>query len=286
LRARKRRGYDGTWLPSPIGTSAELAAQAKLPDARYGELESVTFAFLVALEALTPTQRAVLLLRDVFDYSVREAADALGLSEANVKTTLHRARHAMEHYDAHALPPTPERIAHASEALRALFTHLFTRNVPALEALLSADVLARNDGGGEFHAARKIIAGRARVIRFHLRTLRYALGSVRVTLVNGSPALVADLPPSNPRLARRVVVRIETDANGKVARIDSIVATAKLTAIDFEASQRSMVGLFLEGMRSAALHPPPQSWLPAAARGLVRSTKARFGGRGHATKRR
>src|SRR5690606_30294329 len=74
LRARKRRGYDGTWLPSPVETSVELAMQPKLPDARYGELESVTFAFLVALEALTPTQRAVLLLRDVFDYSVRETA--------------------------------------------------------------------------------------------------------------------------------------------------------------------------------------------------------------------
>src|SRR5207248_2077949 len=74
--------------------------------ARYDLLESVSFAFLVALEALTPRQRAVLLLRDVFDYSVRETAGALGLSEANVKTTHHRARRAMRAYDASRVPPT------------------------------------------------------------------------------------------------------------------------------------------------------------------------------------
>jgi RNA polymerase sigma factor (sigma-70 family) len=78
LRRRKRRHYDGTWLPSPIETGDEAAAPPDEPVdeqgdplARYDMLESVSFAFLLALEALTPAQRAVLLLRDVFDYSVK-----------------------------------------------------------------------------------------------------------------------------------------------------------------------------------------------------------------------
>jgi RNA polymerase sigma factor (sigma-70 family) len=105
LRRRRRRRYDGPWLPAPVptdaaGLSGEPADPAPGPDARYDRLESVTFAFLLALEALSPAQRAVLLLRDVFDYSVREAAEALLMSEANVKTTHLRARRVMESYDA------------------------------------------------------------------------------------------------------------------------------------------------------------------------------------------
>src|SRR5688500_11587485 len=88
VRRSKRRDYPGLWLPSPIETGDEAAPPAVEPDEgaawRYDQLESVSLAFLLALEALTPRMRAVLLLRDVFDFSVRETADALDLSEANV----------------------------------------------------------------------------------------------------------------------------------------------------------------------------------------------------------
>src|SRR5690242_19315982 len=115
LRRRKRREYVGPWLPSPIDTSDESAPPSHEPsvdgretlEARYDLLESVSIAFLVALEQLTPRQRAVLLLRDVFDYSVKETADALDLSEANVKTTHHRARNVMATYDRERIRPTP-----------------------------------------------------------------------------------------------------------------------------------------------------------------------------------
>src|SRR5262245_39676602 len=70
LRRRKRQAYAGPWLPAPLETEG-LAGEAH-PEARYGELESVSSAFLLALEALTPTQRAVLILCDVLGYSVRE----------------------------------------------------------------------------------------------------------------------------------------------------------------------------------------------------------------------
>src|SRR5918999_880258 len=96
LRARRRRGYKGPWLPSPVPTGEMCEPQEtpasyeppappdESPAARYDLMESVSFAFLLALEALTPSQRAVLLLRDVFDYSTEESAAALDLTEANV----------------------------------------------------------------------------------------------------------------------------------------------------------------------------------------------------------
>src|SRR3954470_5840996 len=93
---RRPRGYPGPWLPTPIADDGSLgegqSSSEASPATRYDVVESVTFAFLVALEALTPAQRAVLLLRDVVDYSTSETAAALGMTEANVKVSLHRAR--------------------------------------------------------------------------------------------------------------------------------------------------------------------------------------------------
>ncbi|HLK36830.1 MAG TPA: sigma-70 family RNA polymerase sigma factor, partial [Polyangiaceae bacterium] len=75
LRRRKRRGYVGPWLPTPVESTDDLAQSSEAPgDARYELRESASYAFLVALEALQPRQRAVLLLRDVLDYSVQETA--------------------------------------------------------------------------------------------------------------------------------------------------------------------------------------------------------------------
>ena len=88
-RKRRRRGYTGQWLPSPVPTddiespaSYEPAASPDdSPATRYDLIESVSFAFLLALEVLTPAQRAVLLLRDAFDYSISETASALDMTE-------------------------------------------------------------------------------------------------------------------------------------------------------------------------------------------------------------
>ena len=84
LRRRKRRGYKGPWLPEPIEDSEwiEPSHEPQSTAGRYELLESVSFAFLLALEALSPAQRAVLLLRDVFEYTGAETAEALDLSEA------------------------------------------------------------------------------------------------------------------------------------------------------------------------------------------------------------
>ena len=160
LRKRKRREYVGPWLPSPVSThdepvppSHEPVVEGRTLEDRYDLLESVSFAFLIALERLTPTQRGVLLLRDVFDYSVAEAADALDLTEANVKTTHHRARKAMAAYEAGHPVPAAAAQAATQQALMQFLTCLERHDVAGVEALLADDVRTTTDGGGEFQAA-------------------------------------------------------------------------------------------------------------------------------------
>jgi RNA polymerase sigma-70 factor, ECF subfamily len=160
LRRRKRRAYVGLWLPSPIETqeqesspSCEFSADRQLsPEGRYDLVESVTFAFLLALEALTPQQRAVLLLRDVFDYSGRESAEALDMSEVNVKTTHHRARRVMQEYDRARCVPTRALQERTRQALEQFLTCLASQDVSGMERLLAAEVCALSDGGGEVTA--------------------------------------------------------------------------------------------------------------------------------------
>ena len=176
LRRRRRRGYVGPWLPSPLetGEDAPPAYEADVPGAgstegRYDLLESVTFAFLLALEALTPLQRAVLVLRDVIDYSVEETADALGISAANVKTSHHRARRAMAAYERERRRPTRALQAETRRALDRFVECLARGDTTGMEALLGADVRALSDGGGEFHAARVPIVGPRKVALFYTR---------------------------------------------------------------------------------------------------------------------
>ena len=233
LRRRKRRDYTGPWLPSPIDTSNEPPAHD--PGAlggRYELLESVSFAFLVGLEALTPTQRAVLLLRDVFDYSVRESAQALDLTDANVKTTHHRARQAMQAYQRERQIPTAARQEATATALRQFLRALEHHDVAAVEALLADGVRTTTDGGGEFRAALKTIVGRDKVSRFYLAVAGTAAGaSIRVTLLNGLPSVILDMPSPPPAIAPRFTLSAELDAVGKIASLYVVSAASKLTAL-------------------------------------------------------
>lgn len=237
LRRRKVRGYDGPFLPAPIETvPGDPSFEGyEGPEARYGKLESVSLAFLRAIEALTPNQRAVLLLRDVFDFSVRETAEILETTEASIKTQLHRARHAMEHYDAAPRERTPEDAARALRALRALIFHVSTNDVAALRALLRQDAVMWNDGGGEFFAARKPVIGAERIITFHRKTRRTGAGRIAFRVLNGAPALVAEFAPERPGVARRMVCWVTTDATGRIEGIYWQLATRKLAHLGFEA---------------------------------------------------
>lgn len=247
LRRRKRRAYVGPWLPSPIETGDEESPPAYEPavdgqtttEGRYDLLESVSFAFLLALEALTPQQRAVLLLRDVFDYSVRETADALGLSEPNIKTTHHRARAAMRNYDRARSIPTQALQGRTREALGRFMASMASGDLQAMEDLLADSVRAVNDSAGEFHAARKVIFGPRRVARFHYNIgyRRMTRGRFAIRMINGLPAIVGEFADGRPGEPQRVVMRCEVDAAGRITQLLSVVASRKLTAIDFTSAQ-------------------------------------------------
>lgn len=241
LRRRKRRAYEGIWLPSPIETDDNAAAafpepadERDNPALRYDLLESVSFAFLLALEALTPSQRAVLLLRDVFDYSVNEAAVALKMSEPNVKTTHHRARRAMQNYEHSRLMPSRQLQSQTRQVMERFLAYLADHNVAAVEALLAADVCQLSDGGGEFIAARTPIIGREKVALFNLRIMQQARKTdVRLgwRMLNGMPALIAEYPQAPKQYAQRTVMLCELNSNGQIRRIHNILATRKLTAV-------------------------------------------------------
>jgi RNA polymerase sigma-70 factor (ECF subfamily) len=240
LRRRKRREYVGPWLPSPIDTTDEPAPPSHEPmvdgrrtlEERYDLLESVSMAFLVALERLTPRQRAVLLLRDVFDYSVKEAADALDLSEPNVKTTHHRARQVMASYDSQRCVPTVEVQDANRRALFQFLERLQANDVAGVEALLAEDAKTTTDGGGEFRSALRIVSGRDKVTRFYLAIANIGEGkTARLLTLNGLPAVVVDAETVPPRVAPRSIVQVDVDRAGRIRHIYVVSATSKLSAL-------------------------------------------------------
>jgi RNA polymerase sigma-70 factor (ECF subfamily) len=240
LRRRRRAGYVGPWLPSPVDAertlpSYEVADRDGLTtEGRYDLIESVSFAFLLALEALTPSQRAVLLLRDVFDYSASEAAHALGMTDANVRTTHHRARNAMAAYEKRRVRPDADAKERTRDALSRLVGSLFTGDVATVEALLAADVRELSDGGGEFLAARNPILGPNRVARYLLGIRPGAEVPARSTVreLNGLPALVLELDWGAPdRRASRVVLACDVRPDGRIAALYTVLASRKLTHV-------------------------------------------------------
>jgi RNA polymerase sigma-70 factor, ECF subfamily len=243
LRRRRRRSYVGVWLPSPIDTGEDASPPSHEPtftdgmstERRYDLLESVSVAFLVALEVLTPQQRAVLLLRDVFDYSVHETSAALGITEANVKTTHHRARRAMQDYDQARCVPTQTLQERTRQALERLLTCLFTRDITGLEKLLAADVRALSDGGGEFLANLKPVIGREKLLRFYLKTLEHqqTVAGYSIRTLNGLPALVVEFAQQLERRAPRFVQQCLINAQGQITTCYAVLSSRKLTAVRF-----------------------------------------------------
>ncbi len=235
LRRRRRRAYDGPWLPEPIEEAERFALPAHEPadtEGRYELLESVSYAFLLALEALTPTQRAVLLLRDVFDYTGSETAEALGLREPNVRQHLRRARLAMAPYDATRPQREPDAAGRMVGMLGRFLEALATGDITQVESLLSEDVVLTTDAGGEFHAARVEVTGASRVARFHLNVLRLSgPPTFELRTLNGMPALVGTATEPREGIAPRFATIGWLDASGRIARICTVLAPRKLEAI-------------------------------------------------------
>jgi RNA polymerase sigma-70 factor (ECF subfamily) len=185
-----REQYVGPWLPEPVLTSSEPRDR---PDLVAQRAESVTLAFLVVLETLSPEERAVFLLKEVFDYGHAEIAEMLGTTAQNTRQLLHRARARITASPRPAVTASAERRAIADRFARAFYEG----NVADLTRMLAADVRMWTDGGGKVTAARRPLAGREEVLNFFLGVRRVGAAAVRarrvamaVTEVNGEPALL------------------------------------------------------------------------------------------------
>ncbi|HYP27043.1 MAG TPA: sigma-70 family RNA polymerase sigma factor [Blastocatellia bacterium] len=240
LRRRKVRGYAGEWLPSPVSTGEESLASyeppapsSDSPATRYDMVESVSFAFLLALEALTPSQRAVLILRDVFDYSTQETAEALGVSEASVKVMLHRARRRMRDYEGARIAPVASAGAGTRRAIDQFLYCLRTGDSEALERLLAEDVVSLSDGGGEVAAAMRPVRGRGKVMRLIKGLAKKGEGRSRISFrtLNGLPALVVETGLAQAGFASRFTLHFDVDRDGRIRGLFTVLAPRKLSAL-------------------------------------------------------
>jgi RNA polymerase sigma-70 factor (TIGR02957 family) len=175
--SRRRESYVGPWLPEPLLTGPDVAEDVVLS-------ESVSMAMLVVLESLSPTERAVFVLREVFGFEHAEIAEAVDKSPAAVRQIAHRAR---EHVQARR-PGTTTRAEHA-EVTRRFAEAAATGDLEGLLGLLAPDVVLVTDGGGIRKAALRPIVGVDKVLRFLTAVTPLDLTAEPMVL-NGEPCLV------------------------------------------------------------------------------------------------
>ncbi|HTI78615.1 MAG TPA: RNA polymerase sigma-70 factor [Mycobacterium sp.] len=178
---RRKESYVGPWLPEPLLTAPDVAEDVALAD-------SVSMAMLLVLETLTPTERAVFLLRDVFALEYDEIADAVDKSPAAVRQIAHRAR-------SHVTARRPRGVVSPDEtrdALGAFQRAIETGDLQSLVDVLAPDVVMLSDGGGVKQALLQPLSGANRVARMLRRGLPRIVGEVSVepVQVNGGPALI------------------------------------------------------------------------------------------------
>ena len=231
LRRRKRRGYVGQWLPAPVDTD-DLASPQSGAAARYDRLESATLAFLLALEALTPLQRAVLLLRDVFDEPARDAAQALRIGEANLRQTLLRARARMAAYDRSRVVPTEKLQERTRQVLAGFMGAIASGDLAAARSMLAEEVRAQADGAGRYKAGLVSIVSPEKVLRLyrHLFT-SYAPAVLDVRLVSGLPSLVVEIDDRPPGVPPRALLQAQLDEHGRIGVLRAVLVPEKLTHV-------------------------------------------------------
>jgi RNA polymerase sigma-70 factor (TIGR02957 family) len=186
----RRETYVGDWLPEPVVVPADGPGPAE-----HAELaDSLSMAFLVLLEALSPVERAVFMLREVFGYGYPDVARITGKTEVNCRQIFARARQRIAAGgQARDAAPSPARRAEGEELARRFFEAAAGGDMDALLGMLAPDVMFHGDGGGKAQAVGKPVAGRQRVMRLLVGLLRRgrALGtSLRLAWVNGQPGAV------------------------------------------------------------------------------------------------
>ena len=216
-RVRRER-YVGEWLPEPLVTdsSEDPARHAETAD-------SLSLAFLVLLESLSPEQRAVFLLHDVFDYGYREVAEIVGTSEANARQLAARARRHVEERRPRFEASRKQR----DELAHRFFAAAQEGDVAALEALLADDVVLHGDGGGKAPALARALFGRRRVARtlgaWFRQGARIPGADLRELGVNGQPGALM-LGGDNGVIG---VMALDI-ADGRIQGVKSIVNPDKL----------------------------------------------------------
>ncbi|MFB4293193.1 RNA polymerase sigma-70 factor [Nonomuraea sp. ATR24] len=206
---RRRESYVGPWLPEPLLTAPDVAEDVELAD-------SVSMAMLLVLETLTPTERAVFVLREVFDVGYDEIADAVGKSAAAVRQIAHRAR-------SHVAARRPRGDASPAEirgALEAFRRAARTGDLQGLLDILSPDVVLLTDGGGVVRASLTPVVG-AEAVSGLLDRIP-ATATLDLAQVNGHPALIIRV---DGRLETVMAVRID---DGLITGLYAVRNPAKL----------------------------------------------------------
>jgi RNA polymerase sigma-70 factor (TIGR02957 family) len=224
LRSMRRRkeAYVGPWLPEPLLTAPDVAEDAELA-------ESVSMAMMLVLETLSPTERAVFVLHEVFAVDYEEIATAVGKSPAAVRQIAYRAR---GHVDARR-PRAEVSPDQARAVVRAFRRALQTRDLQSLLDVLAPEVVLLNDGGGIRQAVPRPIIGAAKVARIIVGGLGRAEGmrltaTVDHTVVNGTPALVLRL---DDVLDGILAVRVE---DARITGLYYVRNPEKLTRVESE----------------------------------------------------
>jgi RNA polymerase sigma-70 factor, ECF subfamily len=178
----RRESYFGTWLPEPILTDTESDAAGHAETA-----DSLSLAFLVLLENLTPVERAVFLLREVFQYGYDEIASIVDRTEDNCRQIALRARRQVDSRK----PRFEASRVRREELARRFFDAAAEGDTEGLISLLAADVVAYGDGGGKAPALPRPVHGRDRVVRLLLgpggRGWRLVVRRMRLVEINGQP---------------------------------------------------------------------------------------------------
>jgi RNA polymerase sigma-70 factor (TIGR02957 family) len=227
----RREAYVGEWLPEPLvaDSAADPARQAELAD-------SLSLAFLVLLESLSPEQRAALLLRDVFDYDYAQIADIVGKSEDNARQLAARARRHVEERRPRFEASREQR----NELAQRFFEAAREGELDALKNLLAHDVVLHGDGGGKVPALARAVHGRervARTLRAWMRQGERIIGAaLRPIDVNGQPGALL-------LAGEGVVIGVMAldIADGQIQEVRSVVNPDKLGHIGEVGDMRALL---------------------------------------------
>lgn len=215
----QREDYIGQWLPEPLVTAPEVD-----PSATIRTEETLSMAFLLLLERLTPMERAVFLLREVFDYEYSEIAETLGQSEPNCRQILHRAK---QHVT--GMSPRFEVSAERRDELLHEFLRATSQgDLSALVALLSRDAVLHSDGGGKAPAVPNLVRGGDNVARAILGAIKKLIPRnlvSRMAQVNGEPGVVSYLD------GRAFSVLTLDVASGRIRGVYIVTNPAKLARL-------------------------------------------------------